>query len=325
MAVVGVGHFGRIHAEKILRSPAAKLVAVADIDADRAAEVGRSLDVPSVADYSELLSAVDAVSVVVPTHAHYQVANDFLSHGADVLVEKPITDDPETAARLVELAHEQGRILQVGHLERFSARVEVLRQRLKRPLFIDSLRIAPFKPRGTDVNVILDIMIHDLDLVLSLVDSPIASIDAAGAPVFSPSEDIASARIKFANGCIANIAASRISLKTERRMRIFALDTYVTVDFDQRVIKTVWNASKTPCQGMPQIEMAEERYEDDDPLQREIDAFIGSVVDRRPPVVSGEDGLKALEAAVMINESLRAHASLVRRTDLQETPRAKTG
>ena len=239
MAVVGVGYFGKLHAEKILRLPNATLAAVVDIDAKRAAEVGCLFGVDAVTDYRDLLGKIDAVCVVVPTAEHYEIAHAFLEHGADVLVEKPMTNDLDSARKLTQIARRKKRVLQVGHLERYSGMVEALQQRIHRPLYIDSVRIAPFKPRGTDVNVILDLMIHDLDLILCLVDAPIISVDAAGSSVFSDSEDIASARIKFANGCIANIVASRISLKTERRMRIFEPHQYVTVDFDRRTITTM--------------------------------------------------------------------------------------
>ena len=312
MAVIGYGHFGRIHADKVAASNFAKLVAVVDVEAERAAEAAQALGVEGVRDYRELLGKVDAVSVVVPTVAHYEVADAFLSHGADVLVEKPITDDPATAAKLVETAKRNGRILQVGHLERFTSVAELLRESLQRPLFIESLRIAPYQPRGTDVNVILDLMIHDLDLVLSLVDSPIASVEAAGGAVFSRSEDIANARIKFANGCIANIASSRISLKRERKMRIFEADRYVTVDFVERKIRSISNPSGKPPTTLSDVEVLDKAYSEDDPLQKEIDAFAVASAGGGAPLVSGDDGKRALEAAIMVNDSMAAHAEFVR-------------
>ncbi len=315
IAVIGVGYFGRIHAEKISRLPRAKLAAVADIDAKRAAEMGNLFGVDAVTDYRDLLGKIDAVCVVVPTSQHYQVASAFLEHGADVLVEKPMTSDLESARKLTEIARSKDRILQVGHLERFSGMVEALQSRIHRPLYIDSVRIAPFKPRGTDINVILDLMIHDLDLILCLVDSPILSVDAAGSSVFSDSEDIASARIKFANGCVANIVASRISLKTERRMRIFEPHQYVAVDFDRRTIKTMCKGPGRFSPDAPNIEIEEKDYQKGDPLEREIDAFLGSVVSRQKPIVSGEEGVEALEAAILVNDSLRSHAAFVNEID----------
>ena len=311
MAVIGYGHFGRYHAEKVAASNFADLVAVVDADAERAATAAGTLGVAGVQDYRELLGKVDAVSVVVPTVAHYEVAEAFLNSGADVLVEKPITDDPATAAKLVETAKRKGRILQVGHLERFTSVAELLRERLARPLFIESLRIAPYQPRGTDVNVILDLMIHDLDLVLSLVDSPIVSVEAAGGAVFSHSEDIANARIKFANGCIANIASSRISLKRERKMRIFEADRYVSVDFIDRKIRSISNPSGKPPTELADVDLVEKSYSEDDPLQKEIDAFAIAAAGGDAPLVTGDDGKRALEAAIMVNESMAEHAAFV--------------
>jgi predicted dehydrogenase len=311
MAVVGVGHFGRFHAEKIRQLPRAKLVAVADIDKGRAAEASLAFDVEAVGDYRDLIGRVDPVSVAVPTFAHYQVAKDFLENGVDVLVEKPITNDLKSAGHLVALAERKKLILQVGHLARFTDMVEVLRSCIDRPRYIDSVRIAPFQARGTDVNVILDLMIHDLDLVLSLVGVPIESVDAAGAPVFSESEDIANARLRFANGCIAHISASRISLKTERVMRIFQPEAYIRVGFDQQTIKIIRKGKGHMRPGIPNIETTDRHYTEVDALKQEVDAFLTSVIQRRRPLVSGQDGLEALRAAIMVTESLRAHAAFV--------------
>lgn len=319
MAVVGYGHFGRIHADKIAQSRFANLVAVADVDPDRAAAAEGALGVKVVRDHRELLGTVQAVSIVVPTVAHYEIAEAFLRNGVDVLVEKPITDDPATARKLVEIARAEGRLLQVGHLERFTSVVETLRGVLYRPLFIDSVRIAPFQLRSTDVNVILDLMIHDLDLVLSFVDAPIVSIEAAGTPVFSPREDIANARIRFANGCIASITASRISQKTERKMRIFQPDRYVNVDFAGKKILTISKASERPAASLSDIDIAEAAYQEDDPLNKELRSFAAAVANRTTPEVTGEDGLRALEAAIMINESMRSHAASVERADAEIT------
>lgn len=312
MAVVGVGHFGRYHAEKIAAMPEARLVAVVDRDGSRARKLARQFDADWSDDYRTVLGRVDAASVVVPTSEHFRVARDLLDAGVHVLVEKPITDEVASARALADLARDRGLVLQVGHLVRFTGVVDALRAQIVRPLYIDSVRIAPYKPRGTDVNVILDLMVHDLDLILSFVDSPVLSIDAAGAPVISPSEDIASARIKFANGCIANITASRISLKTERKMRIFQPDTYVTVDFDQGRVRTLKRGKGLSLPGVPNIDSSETTFEETDALARQIAAFVDSVANGKPPVVSGEDGVKALDAAMRVTESLRDHAEFVR-------------
>ena len=307
MGVAGVGHFGKFHAAKIAASTAADLVAVADIDGAQAREIAAANGVSGFSDPSDMLGQIDAVTIAVPTLAHFEVARVFLEAGVHVLLEKPIADNLEDARRLIALAEEKDLVLQIGHLQRFSGAAQFLRRRLDNPLFIESLRIAPFKPRGTDVSVILDLMIHDLDFILSLVRAPIASIDAAGAPVFSDSEDIANARVKFANGCIANITASRISLKTERQMRIFQSDAYIAVDFDKRKTRIIGKKSAGPVAGFSDVDMEEESYEEVDVLEREIEAFIAAVKDGTPPMVSGEDGLRALEAAMSVADSLRAN------------------
>lgn len=315
MAVIGVGHFGRFHAEKIAALDNATLVAVADTDAEKAREIGGKFGAEAVSDFRDLFGRIDAACVAVPTKHHFDVAGACLENGIHVLVEKPITDELATAKKLVDLSARRGRTLQVGHLVRFSGVVEALRRQVKRPLYIDSVRIAPYKPRGTDVNVILDLMVHDLDLILSLVDAPPIGLDAAGAPVISPSEDIASARIKFANGCIANITASRISLKTERKMRVFEPDAYTTVDFVTQRIRTLRKGEGSAAAGLPGIDGDERRYDEGDALEREIGSFVDAVLNDRAPVVPGADGVRALEAALRINESLRAHLEFVREAD----------
>ncbi len=309
MAVIGTGHFGKFHAQKIVASQRAELCAVADIDAARAKEVGDSLGVRSVSDYRELFGEVEAVCIAVPTHAHHAVASDCLSQGLHVLIEKPIADSLEAADSLIALAKEHDRILQVGHLVRFSGVAAALRNHATRPLYIDSLRITPFRGRGTDVNVILDLMIHDIDLVLSLIDAPIIEIDAAGAPVFSENEDICNARIKFANGCIATITASRISFKTERRMRIFQPSNYLSVNFDEQSLNVVRRAKEGNV--LPGVDIAEHRYEEVDALEQEIESFITCILENKAPLVGGEEGRQALEAALTVTRKLQEHARFV--------------
>ncbi|MDP7342505.1 MAG: Gfo/Idh/MocA family oxidoreductase [Alphaproteobacteria bacterium] len=311
MGVAGVGYFGKFHAAKIAAAPGAELVAVADSDGARAHKVAALHGATGCADARDMAGQIDAVAIAVPTRAHFEVAQAFLEAGVHVLLEKPIADNLDDAGRLIALAAEKELVLQIGHLPRFSGAAEFLRRRLDNPLFIESLRIAPFKPRGTDVSVVLDLMIHDLDFILSLVRAPIASIDAAGAAVFSDSEDIANARVKFENGCIANITASRISLKTERQMRIFQSDAYIAVDFDKRKTRIVGKKSAGPIAGLADVALEEESYEEVDELEREIEAFIAAVKNGTPPVVSGEDGRRALEAALSVADSLSANWGIV--------------
>jgi predicted dehydrogenase len=309
MAVIGTGHFGTFHAQKIAASDRANLVAVADIDPERAAAVGAALNVPAVTDYRELLGKIDAASITVPTHAHFEVARECLDNGIHVLVEKPITDRLATADDLIALAKARNCVLQVGHLVRFSGVSESLRRHATQPLYIDSVRITPFSGRSTDINVVLDLMIHDIDLVLSLVNAPILSIDAAGAPVFTDQEDICSARIKFANGCIATITASRISFKTERRMRIFQPNSYLSVNFDAQTLTVARRAAGDSPRSA--VDISEEKYEEVDALAQEIESFIDCVREGRRPVVDGELGRQALEAALIATRELQAHARFV--------------
>ncbi len=311
MGVAGVGYFGKFHAAKIAAAPGAELVAVADSDSGQAHDVAAAHGVTGFTDARDMVGQIDAVTIAVPTRAHFAVAQLFLEAGVHVLLEKPIADNLDDAGRLIALAAEKELVLQIGHLPRFSGAAEFLRRRLDNPLFIESLRIAPFKPRGTDVSVVLDLMIHDLDFILSLVRAPIASIDAAGAAVFSDSEDIANARVKFENGCIANITASRISLKTERQMRIFQSDAYIAVDFDKRKTRIVGKKSAGPIAGLADVALEEESYEEVDELEREIEAFIAAVKNGTPPVVSGEDGRRALKAALSVADSLSANWDIV--------------
>ena len=309
MAVIGTGHFGTYHARKIAASDNAALVAVADIDPERAKAAGEAFGVAAVSDYRELLGKVAAACVTVPTQSHFEVARDCLNAGLHVLVEKPITDSLASADALIALARSRDRILQVGHLVRFSGVAESLRRHVTKPLYIDSVRITPFSGRSTDVNVVLDLMIHDIDLVLSLVDSPILSVDAAGAPVFSNQEDICNARIKFANGCIATITASRISFKTERRMRIFQPSSYLSVNFDAQSLSVVRRAGDADQAAA--VDIREESYDEVDALEREIESFIDCVHEGRQPLVGGAEGRRALEAALVATRELQAHTRFV--------------
>ncbi|MDA8349638.1 MAG: Gfo/Idh/MocA family oxidoreductase, partial [Pseudomonadota bacterium] len=229
-AVIGVGYLGRFHAQKYAQSPRCRLEAVVDARAEAREQVAAELGTRPLADYRELLGKVDAVSVVTPTPAHFAIARDFLLAGAHVLVEKPITETPREARELIDLADRCGRVLQVGHLERFNSAILAAEPYLRSPRFVECHRLAPYKERGTDVNVVLDLMIHDIDLVQTIVGAPVATIDAIGTPVFSEAIDIANARIRFANGCVVNATASRVSLKTERKMRLFEDDAYLSLD-----------------------------------------------------------------------------------------------
>ena len=310
-AVIGAGYFGRFHAEKYARLEDAALVAVADHEIKRAVKLARACKTEAVADYRELLGKVDAVSIVVPTPAHYEVAKAFLDCGTDVLLEKPMAEDLAQADELIALAEARARILQVGHLQRFSSAMLQLNGIISRPVFIECYRIAPFKPRGSEVNVILDLMIHDIDLIQAIACSPVVQVDAVGTPVLTSGADIANVRIHFASGCSANVTASRVSLKNERKMRIFQPDAYFSIDFVQRKLAILRNGKGEMFPGVPRISREERSFDEGDDLEREIEAFLYAVKTRTPPPVSGLDGRRALETAFLITESLKSHAARV--------------
>ncbi|KAF0220709.1 MAG: oxidoreductase Gfo/Idh/MocA [Geobacteraceae bacterium] len=303
-AVIGVGYLGQFHAEKYAVLPASELVAVVDVDRQRGEEVAAKVGALAFNDYREILDKVDAVSIVVPTQYHHEVAKAFLEQGVHVLLEKPITTTLAEADDLIGIAATKNVVLQVGHLERFNPVVVALDGVLNSPRFIESVRIAPFKPRGTDVNVVLDLMIHDIDIIQHIVGAKVKQINSIGAPVFTEEEDIANARIHFENGCVANVTASRISMKSERRMRIFQSDAYITVDFQNKKVAVFRKGEGEMMPGIPNIKIEEKTFEQGDALKSEIEAFLDSIVTGKPPEVSGEDGKKALETALMINKKL---------------------
>jgi predicted dehydrogenase len=306
-AVVGVGYFGRFHARHYKESLGVDLVGVVDRDRQKAEAVASELGVRSYSDHRALVGRVDAVSVAVPTSLHYEVARDLLAAGIHVLVEKPITVDVAEAAALNRLAEKKRLVLAVGHIERYSAPFLALADQISRPLFIESYRISQWKPRATDVDVVLDLMIHDVDIILGLVKSPVVSIDAAGAPVLNPSEDIANARIAFQNGCVANVTASRISGKTQRTMRIFQPDTYIVCDFAERRISRFVKKGDPLVQGPEAIKADAWEVPHHDSLAKEIAEFVSCVRSGSRPTVDGRAGEEALKITTMINEALREH------------------
>jgi len=305
-AVIGCGYLGRFHAQKYATLPNSELIGIADPDRAASGAVTAELGVAAYADYRELLGRVEAVSVVTPTPTHHVIAKAFLEAGAHVLVEKPMTVTVEEGVDLIAAAKHAGRILQVGHLERFNAAVQAVQPILTVPRFIESARLAPFKQRGTEVDVVLDLMIHDIDLILSIVRSPVVAVDAIGASVFSKEIDIANARLRFANGCVANATASRVSLKTERKLRLFQDDAYLSVDLHNKVLTVIRKGAGVGADGMPQVAIEETSYEQGDALRTEIEAFLTAAIGGLAPPVSGEDGLLALRTAVSITEQLQS-------------------
>lgn len=299
VAVIGAGHLGQYHASKYAASPDVRLVGVADVDAGRAQRVASSHGARACADFRDLLGAVDAVSIAVPAAGHYEVAHACLSAGLHVLIEKPIAVSLRDADALLELAQQRRRVLQVGHVERFNPVMLELLRRVDAPLFIECHRLAPYKPRGTDVDVLLDLMIHDLDLIAELVGAPVTTIDACGVSVLSDSPDIANARLQFANGCTANITSSRVSLKVERKLRIFQHDAYFSADMQKQQLTV---ARKSPTGEI----LPEQLQFSGDALQAEITSFLDAVRRGETAVVTGEDGRRALQLSLDIAERLRA-------------------
>jgi predicted dehydrogenase len=301
-AVVGVGYLGRFHAEKYHANPDVELVAVVDTDRERAEATAGLLGVEAVTDFRTLFGRIDCASVVVPTQLHHQVARELLIGGVDVLVEKPLTTTLDEGKELLELAARGARVLQVGHLERFNPAIRALDGLIVQPRFIEATRLAPFTDRGTDVDVVLDLMIHDLDVIMSMVPSAVRAVEAVGVPVLTPSVDIANARLRFANGCIANLTASRVSLKRERKLRIFQSDAYFSVDYGEHRVRIC--RRETGDDGQPSLTLEEREVQEGDALDAEIHAFLQAVRARETPPVTGWDGLRALEMAHIIRESV---------------------
>jgi predicted dehydrogenase len=304
-AVIGVGYLGRFHAQKYAALENVDLVGVVDASRERAEEVAAEVGTAAFTDYRRLLDSVDVVSIVVPTQHHYSVARECLEAGCHILLEKPVTQTVEEADRLIRLAEARNLIFQVGHLERFNPAVLALEGVLKNPQFIESHRLAPFKTRGTDVNVVLDLMIHDIDIILSMVPSGIKLVNSVGIPVLSEEVDIANARLQFENGCVANVTASRVSREAVRKIRIFQSDAYISIDYQSRKISIFRkDDGGVPVPGLPNVSMEEKSFEQSDALLAEITAFIDSVRSGTAPVVTGEDGKRALELALQINGKL---------------------
>lgn len=316
VAVVGVGYLGALHAQKYAQHPQARLRALVDPD-PRARAVAERLNVPLYDDLAELPAEVRAVSVAVPTLLHHSVGTRLIRLGKDVLMEKPIASSPREADELIALAELGGRVLQIGHLERFNPAIRRLNGLLHAPRFIESHRLAPFTPRGSDVDVVLDLMIHDIDIILNMVGANAVAIRASGVPIITNTIDIANARIEFEDGCVANITASRVSAEKLRKMRVFQRDAYFSIDFLRRAATIV---RKMPLDGAAGTQDANIQNtivsedvtfgdEDGDALALQIDAFIQSVIHRTTPAVSGQDGRRALAMAQQITEQIKATAT----------------
>lgn len=305
VAVIGVGHLGKFHADKYAASDACQLIAVVDSDLQTATIIADKHGAEALTDYQSILDRVDAVSLVVPTSLHFQIAKDCLQAGIHCLVEKPITESITEAQTLINLAEEKNIVLQVGHIERFNSVMMDIDDLLDKPQFIESTRLAPFTPRATDVSVILDLMIHDIDILLDLIDSPISNISASGISVLSDEIDIANARLEFESGCVANVTASRISRKRERKLRIFQKDAYISADFQQKILAINRTGSEQTENGFHGITHSEKVYEDTDALNLEVLDFIQAINTGGQPKVTGKDGKRALETAIKITQLIQ--------------------
>jgi len=326
VAVIGVGHLGRVHASLYASMPEVELIGVVDTDPAQAERVARELNVPAYTTHQPLLRLVQAVSIAVPTRHHFAVASHFLANGVPVLLEKPMTTTLQEAQQLVALSREHAAALQIGHVERFNPAVIAIRKHLDHPRYIEADRIGPFSFRSTDIGVVLDLMIHDLDIVLDLVESDVESIVAIGFPVLSANEDIANARLTFQNGCVANLTASRVSPKVMRKIRLFQRDAYISLDYEARKAQ-VYRKAPGLAAGIPIpapvdpatadqlkkslfekfLTVTDVHIDEQEPLRMELASFVQCVREHTEPLVSGEKGMRAIAVAVRILDQINAH------------------
>ena len=302
--IAGLGSIGKNHARILAELPDCELAAVFDTNPETAAEIAAKYHTRAVATLEEFADSVDAATIATPTPTHFPIASQLLKAGKHLLVEKPITENTEDARKLVELSTEAGRILQVGHVERFNPVMSKLDELLTQPRFIEVHRLSPYPNRSIEIGVVLDLMIHDIEIILHLVRSPVKSIDAVGIPVLSRGEDIANARLHFENGCVANITASRISPEKQRKIRVFQTSSYVSLDY-QNQTGEIYRLTPTG------IQREEVEIEKDEPLKRELAAFVECARHGRQPKVSGYEGAAALELAFEITRRIEAHAATI--------------
>ena len=306
VAVVGAGRLGSLHARKYAGLERVRLTHVVDIDSPRACEIAALHGAAPLSDYRELAGKVAAASVAAPGSLHHEIASYLLAQGIDVLLEKPMAASVHEARELGALAERSARILQIGHLERFNPAILELRRMVRAPRYIECLRVAPFTERGTDVDVILDLMVHDLDVILSVTGAKVASVEAIGVAVLTDQIDVANARLRFDDGLIANLNTSRVAPRRERKIRLFQPDAYISVDYEARRIQ-LYRKSPPPAGGAwPEISARQIDLDEGDPLGDEIAAFVGAVRTRRAPAVTALDGVRVMEVSERIREAMRA-------------------
>ena len=306
VAVIGAGAFGREHGRVYSEVSGAHLEAVCDIDQARARPVAERYGAAWVADYRELLGRIDAASLTVPTESHQAIACELLDAGIAVLVEKPIARTLDEANQIIEAAKRGKAVLQVGHLERFNPAVMAAARIVTQPRFFEAHRLSVFTPRSLDIDVVMDLMVHDIDVVLSFVNSEVSEVRAAGVPILTPRIDIANARIEFANGCVANLTASRVSAERVRKLRFFQPHEYVSIDYAVQEAAVV--GVKHRPGGRPEFESRLLAVEQSEPLRLEIESFLAAI-EGAPVKVTGEDGRRALALAVEVTEKIREHAA----------------
>jgi predicted dehydrogenase len=304
IGVIGVGYVGELHAQKYAAMQDVELVGVADTDFVRAQDVARRYSTVAYSNHRELLSFLDGASLAVPTASHFEVGYELLGQGVNLLIEKPITLNPGEAEKLIERAKEHEAVLQIGHIERFNPAVMKMESLISRPLFIESHRLNFFTNRSTDVDVVLDLMIHDLDIILHIVNSDIKDIDAIGMPVIHDKVDIANVRIIFSNGTVANLTASRVSSESLRVLRVFQPDSHISVDYGKRKITVTRLNSEKNLAGSSPIVHREEEFPSSDPLADQLSSFVESIRKGTEPKVSGAEGMKALAVSLSIIEQI---------------------
>lgn len=314
VGVIGVGSLGQHHARVYASLPGCELVGVVDADPGRAAEIARKNRCQAFGDPAALIGKVDAVSVVVPTALHYQVGRAFLEAGVHCLIEKPLSTDLAEADALIESARRSGAVLQVGHIERFNPAILALKQHRSEPLFIEAHRLGPYSPRNTDIDVVLELMIHDLDIVLSFVGRPVASVQAVGLPVLSHTEDIANVRLQFEGGCVANLTASRVTLAKQRKIRLFTRDAYLSVDYLAKEVRVQrLKEGADPSQAGSMVGLARMvtsetlKLKDEEQLKLELESFLHVVKHGGQPVVSGQDARDAVALGLEIRRQMVEH------------------
>ncbi len=307
-AVIGVGHLGQAHARVHASLEQVDLVAVCDVNEARGREIAERHSTSFVRDYRELLDRVEAVSVATPTVSHCEISRAFLEAGVHVLVEKPIARSLDEADEMIRAAESRNLVLQPGHIERFNPAFAALRRRVERPRFFEAHRMGVFTPRSLDVDVVMDLMVHELDIIASLVKAEVVKLDAVGVPILTPKIDLANARLEFADGCVANVTASRVAAERLRKLRVFQPNEYYSLDYAEQQVAALRLIPPKTAGAMPEIEAESLQVEKREPLVAEIESFIAAVATRTSPPVSGAEGRRALALAIEVLERIKAHS-----------------